>query len=647
MKKIILLSLLCIGVASFAQTNKWVEEGDEFLQRNLHKDALASYANALNEDLEDSVVLHVESQMASAYYDLFDYENAENYHQRILEEKGINDPEVWMRYGHILRNIGKYNAAKSAYEKVSTSSEMKSRADFFKQSCNWALDNTDVLVDTLYHLTSTNLATGGRSLGVTYFKNGLIYSRPHPDETEDLLTEFYDISYAERENDTISHVFNEGTSYTGSLNKLYYEGTPSVTSDGTTLYFSGNASERKKYKERKRLKKNYNISAEGVNILKIYTTTYTKDSGWVNRKELPFCSIEYNCTHPSITKDGNALYFASDMPGGLGGYDIYVSLKEDTTWGTPKNLGPEVNTPENEMTPFVMKDKLYFSSKGRLGFGGSDIYIAKLVGDGVDSVNNMGQPINSSKDDFAFVLAEDDKIQGYLSSNREGSKGYDNIYAFERAKPLISDTIKGIAINKVNGLPISGINVMVSPNLENTYYTGTETDDNGEIELIFPRGQEFLVTFSPEGFEPKEIFVPADNREDIVAMFGNLEFDPKVDTKIVIENIYFDFDKSTIRDESLPALNKILEYMNSNAKITVELSAHTDCRGSDSYNKRLSQRRAESTLKWLTDHGVAKNRMTPVGYGETQLVNKCDDGVSCTAEEHFKNRRVELKVLTK
>ena len=430
------------------------------------------------------------------------------------------------------------------------------------------------------------------------------------------------------------------------------------------------------------------------------------------------------------------------MEGGEGGYDLYVSYKKGESWSKPKNMGPLVNSEFNEMTPFCLENELYFSSKGNIGYGGSDIFKAKLDVDGnVESVENIGKPFNSSKDDFAFVL-NSDKVHGYLSSNRDGAHGYDYVYAFEKFDVRSPDTISGIAKNRITGLPIKGIKISVQPldngvfqkleesdkdghiglilpkgkefvvkfdapgfepkeitipaedrsdvlslfgNLElipaaeknpSDTITGIamnritslpiegikvsvqpkgndvfdkigETDKDGKIELILAKGKEFVVKFDASGFEPKEINVPAGDRSDILALFGSLEFTPQAnkDQIITFDKIYFNYDKATIRKESLPALEKILTYLNYYKDITVELSAHTDARGSDSYNQVLSQKRAEATVKWLIEHGIDESRMVPKGYGESKLINRCKNGVSCSDSEHMKNRRVELKVL--
>ena len=735
MRKILTFIAIALSIQVYSQKSKLVEKGDFNMEHHFYKEALKSYKEALAKNDSDIDELYVQSQMASAYYKLFDYENAEKQYELILKDSKIKNPKFWLEFGNILRNNEKYEEAIYAYRNYSINIGEPSIFEYYEQACKWAIKNKDSLQK--FNLFKTNLETGGRSLGVAYFKNGLVFSKPQSNNF-DQKTTFYDISFVEKENDS---TFKDPISYSGELNRSFYEGAPSLTTDEQTMYFTGNASERLNYKERKREKKGYELSPEGVNILKIYEV-HLSDSTWVSKKELPFCSNEYSCTHPSISGDGSTLYFVSNMEGGEGGYDLYVSYKKGESWSKPKNMGPLVNSEFNEMTPFCIEDELYFSSKGNIGYGGSDIFKAKLDVDGnVESVENIGKPFNSSKDDFAFVL-NSDKVHGYLSSNRDGSHGYDYVYAFEKfdvrspdtisgiaknritglpikgikisVQPLdngvfqkleesdkdghiglilpkgkefvvkfdapgfepkeitipaedrsdvlslfgslelipvaeknLSDTITGIAMNRITSLPIEGIKVSVQPKGNDVFDKIGETNKDGKVELILAKGKEFVVKFDASGFEPKEINVPAGDRSDILALFGSLEFTPQAnkDQIITFDKIYFNYDKATIRKESLPALEKILTYLNYYKDITVELSAHTDARGSDSYNQVLSQKRAEATVKWLIEHGIDESRMVPKGYGESKLINKCKNGVRCSDSEHMKNRRVELKVL--
>ncbi len=316
------------------------------------------------------------------------------------------------------------------------------------------------------------------------------------------------------------------------------------------------------------------------------------------------------------------------------------------------NLGKRINTWADEMYPFSTDTGFYYSTRGLPGFGGADIFRCDVSGASLADPVNMGRPINSSKDDFSFILKPDEHglMKGYLSSNRKGEHGYDRVFYFTQLpKPLLPDTILAKVVNRITGQPIEGVAV----NLER--YSGAQvlpdsggyTSRRGETTFILDKMVAYKVTFRADGFRPFVVEIPADDHFDALAKFGRIIMEPEAvkNTVIKIPNIYFDYDKASIRPESFPVLEQIVGYLNENPTIKVELSAHTDSRGSDSYNLRLSDRRAKSVVSYLIDKGIAKERLIGKGYGETKLVNDCRNGVKCEEELHEMNRRVELKVL--
>jgi outer membrane protein OmpA-like peptidoglycan-associated protein len=493
------------------------------------------------------------------------------------------------------------------------------------------------------NLKLTNLETGGRSMGLDYYQDGVVYAKPESKDYS-VKTVYYDLAYSQR-NDTAS--FDSSEVLAGEVNHSFYEGTPSFTKDQTKLYYTGNASEVTKYRARKVKRKGISISKEGLNILHIYES---KKEGkvWGKGKSISINSNSYDCVFPFISKEGDRLYFASNMPEGYGGFDLYYSeLQGDTAWGAPVNLGAAINSELDEMYPYIDADTLYFSSKGGKGFGGADIYKTALNNGSFSSPKNLGKPYNSSKDDFSFIIKNEQR-SGYLSSNRAGEHGYDQIYEFNI--PEGPDTINGIAINKITKAPIEGLLTKLHevdekgvPQLIKEF----STNEDGKVQLILRKHVEYLVTFFHPGFDSQTFEIPKEEREDVVAAFGLLLFMPipKKDDVIKIDNIYFDYNKATITKESFPILAIISEYLQKNDKIKVELSAHTDSRGSSSYNLTLSDKRAKSVVKHLIESGIAKARLVGRGYGEKRIVNKCKNNVKCTEEEHQENRRVEMKVL--
>lgn len=342
--------------------------------------------------------------------------------------------------------------------------------------------------------------------------------------------------------------------FEGDINTDTHESSAAFSDDGSVMFFDRTNERRVK------------IPGHEVPVatIRIYRAEKV-DGAWDNIEALPFTSDQYSTEHPSLSADGQTLYFASDMPGGLGSFDIYkVHINEDGTFGTPVNLGPNVNTPHREQFPYIADDGvLYFTSDGRIGYGNLDIFKSEPEADGFAEAQNLGNTLNSEFDDFAFVVKEGEE-KGYLASNRRGS---DNLYLFSR-----------------------------------------------------------------EAYEP-----PVLPKEE-------MEINPETGRRQIanVDNIYFDFDKATIKPESEPTLNRIVEIMKNYPMLKIEIGSHADARGSDQYNMDLSQRRAESTLEYLVAHGISRDRLIPKGYGEEVPLNDCTKPNMCTEEQYAINRRSEF-----
>lgn len=362
--------------------------------------------------------------------------------------------------------------------------------------------------------------------------------------------------------------------FSETLNSKYHEGPVTFNKTGNMIYFT-----RNNYKNKKLGK-----DGKKTTHLKIYTAILVGET-WGNIKEFKYNSKEYSTGHPTISKDGQKLFFASDMPGGFGQADIYVCELIDSEWGQPENLGPQINTEGNEMFPYYHTDgKLYFASDGLVGFGGFDIFSARREENGTHTIINLGYPLNSPKDDFGFVFNKE-LTGGYFSSNRKGGEGNDDIYAFKVEEEQFDNT--------------------------------DENDDNLAV---------------------------TDNNEAI--LFDGKQI--SVGETITLKNIYYDLDKWNIRQDAARDLNKVIRFMIMYPTAVIELSSHTDCRASFRYNMDLSQKRAASAVEYIsTIGGIDKNRMVTKGYGETKLVNECADGVDCTEEQHQLNRRTEFTLLKK
>lgn len=617
--------LFFTALVCFADKNQ--DKGDDEFEKGNYREALSYYNEVAQPAFE------VKERIAQCHYYLYEYSNAEKEFAEFIDWDGVGAQSYFM-YAEILMNHADYKKAVTYFEKCK-GTEVQESGDLEIESCEWALEHIDDRPE--FGLQLLNIETGGRSMGVAPYNGGLIYAHPTKDEFME-STVYYDLSFANRI-DSVN--FGEPTHIATEFNHDFYEGAPHLSADGQFLYFTRNASEKDMVNVKK--KEKYGISSAGVNTLEILVAERVEGK-WANVQSLEFNDIEHSYTHPCISTDGNTLYFVSNREGGFGGYDLYRSEKTTEGWSEPVNLGPEINTTQNESFPHIANDRLYFSSKGHKGFGGYDVFYSTMYGDNLGMAVNAGIGINSSRDDFAIVFNKDGE-SGYISSNREGDNGYDRIYTFE--KIIYAITIDALVKNKVSYKPIPDASVMLLAANGNELLTEF-TDESGALSLELYPDRAYTVKFSKEGYEDEEIEIPVgENRDEIIALLGNIELEPVAEKDVVInlDNIYFDYGVADLRAESLPILDRLVKYLNDHPDISIELSAHTDCRASNSFNKKLSQDRAESCYDYLIKQGVGKSRMDAVGYGETRLLNKCADDVECSEDEHQINRRVEIKIL--
>jgi outer membrane protein OmpA-like peptidoglycan-associated protein len=429
------------------------------------------------------------------------------------------------------------------------------------------------------------------------------------------------------------------------INSKFNESTPIFTQDGKTMYFT-----RNNYLKGKRGR-----DASKNTLLKIYKSTLDSEGQWGDVKELPFNSNEYSIAHPTLSVDEKTLYFASDMPGTLGQSDLFrVKINGDGTYGAPENLGPEINTEGRETFPFVSNDnELYFASDGRPGLGGLDVFVSKIeMEENLFCVQNVGEPINSSQDDFAFFINSKSR-NGFFTSNREGGKGYDDIYRFVENKKL---TCEQILSGIVTDLETKEILVNTKMSLFDANFKPlqvTQTDSQGRYSFAVECRKTYYVRAEKDEYQTKEGLVKTkifsgtkDYPVDMEAKVKKVGIGTDLAKTLDIPMIYFDLDKSFIRKDASYELAKVLEVMQQNPAMKVEVRSHTDSRQTANYNEKLSDKRAKATVAWLVKNGINSARLIGKGYGESQLVNPCADGVICTEEEHQANRRSEFIIVS-
>lgn len=432
------------------------------------------------------------------------------------------------------------------------------------------------------------------------------------------------------------------------MNTQFNESTAVFTKDGNTIYFTRNNYVNKKL----------GTDIENTILLKILRSTKDKNGKWGKPEELPFNSDQYNVAHPALSPDEKYLYFASDMPGSLGNSDIYrVQIIGNNQYGKPENLGNVINTAGRESFPYVSKENiLYYSSDGIPGLGGWDIFAVKFKEDGSTTKPvNIGQPGNSADDDFCFVLNSDTRI-GFLSSNRPGGKGRDDIYSFHEDVPLMFDCerpLKVIVKNAKTKEVIADASITLSDKMmAQLDKQKTAADGSFTFEKINCNDDpHYYLRGEKEKFETAEMNVVLKEEGDdqvyeILLKPREIAIKKGMDLAKIFEirEIKFDLGKADIRPDAEVELNKIVEALRQYPKMKLDIRSHTDSRGSDSANMKLSDRRAKATMQWIVNQGIKSNRLKAKGYGESRLVNKCRNGVKCTEEEHQQNRRSEFIV---
>jgi peptidoglycan-associated lipoprotein len=362
---------------------------------------------------------------------------------------------------------------------------------------------------------------------------------------------------------------------------------------------------------------------------------------------------QYSVGDPFITGDGKCLYFVSDMPGGYGGTDIYYCLRDDNgTWSNPVNVA-SVNTAGNERTPSIGADNVfYFSSDGAVGMGGLDVFKAIKTGNTMSDIQNMGSPINTPQDDFAYTKV--DKNSGFFASDRVGGQGSDDIYSFIE-KLILKLALEGIVYDKKTQEPI--INALVNLSNASGLNLKVTTDATGKFKFDLSENTDYQLTGEKSGYSTDSESVTTTGLTTSQTLRKDLYIDQTpidklavntlpVNTSIRLENIYYNFNKSNIRPDAAKELNKLVKILKDYPSMWIELGSHTDSRGSDAYNMALSKKRATAAVNYiLKSGGIDKERITAHGYGETRLVNQCANGVSCTIEQHQLNRRTEFTIV--
>lgn len=640
-------TILCLilGVGfSWGQSAKLAKANRKF-ENLAYIDAIEIYKELAK---EGEASYDIYTKIADSYYFNSKYSDASQWYDKITQNYPSQvTGEQYFRFAQTLRATDEYDRADEMMNKFSEISGQDYRAELFKEKPDYVrvegYRKSDYKIDMIRQINSRY-----SDFGPTYYKeNQLIFAssrdtgvfakRIHKWNNQPFL-DFYISSMKEDGKLTPPQRFSK------ILNTKFHESTSTFSPDGNTVYFTRNNFTSKQYA----------ASKNGINKLKIYRSRRGKEQ-WSEAEELPFNDDEWSTAHPTLSRNGKKLYFASDRPGTVGLSDIWVvDVMEDGTFSEPENLGRPINTEGRESFPFLSDSEiLYFASDGHPGLGGFDIFVSAPSSEQV-TVLSLGAPVNSPSDDFAFIVKDSAKT-GFFSSSRKRGMGSDDIYQFEQEElpePTCDVIITGVItdVNTGEVLPEATVQLL---SLENEVLAETPVDAEGRYSFDVECSTRYIVRASERLYYDKEVVVTTTPKgstieEDLALELRLTEVNLGDDLAKILDlkPIYFDYDKSDIRPDAAIELTKIISAMKQVPSMVISARSHTDSRGRDSYNLSLSDRRAKSTVAYIISRGVEPSRITGQGYGETQLVNGCANGVKCSDEEHQLNRRSEFIVVS-
>ena len=639
------VALLSSTSLLFAQPEKELEKANEMYKNFSYVDAIKIYERIAQKGFVNQEMLE---SLGNAYYYNAEYKKALPWYEQLFQEgKYKVKPEYYYRYAQTLKSVGDYTQADKMMAKfVELTNANDTRAALFEEN----KDYQTVIKNNSgrFQLNNASVNTENSEYGTAFYGDKIVFAgatdarKAKRGVSQWTGESFYDLYEAEH----FDQKLGSRKPFSSSVNTQFNESTPVFTKDGNTMYFT-----RNNYVNRK-----LGTDIENTILLKILRATKDKNGNWGNIVEVPFNSDQYNVAHPALSPDEKYLYFASDMPGSFGNSDIFrVEILGDNQYGTPENLGNIINTAGRESFPYISKDNvLYYSSDGIPGLGGLDIFAVKFNADGSTSKPvNIGMPGNSADDDFCFVFNSDSKI-GFLTSNRPGGKGKDDIYSFHEDKPLLfscQKNIKGIVKDAKTKAVIANAKVILSDKvMKEVGKDQSKTDGTFTFEKVNCNDSHYYLRGEKEKYETAEVNVTVGKDEVVYEILLNpreVAIKKGMDLAKVFEikEIKFDYNKADIRSDAAVELTKIVEVMREYPKMKIDIRSHTDSRGADSYNLKLSDRRAKATLEWIVKQGIDRKRLKAKGYGETRLVNGCSNGVPCTEEEHQENRRSEFIVV--
>lgn len=648
-----LISTLIICAVLTIQASGQIENAKKHIALYNYSEAVTLLQNALKKN-NKKTEQEATQLLAYCYRMQNDILNEKEWYGNALAFENA-DPLNYYYYAQALRFCGDYPKAKRMFLKFDSIYPQDHRGRIYAGYCDSAISWRDKT--PLFQIKNAKFLNSMQSdFGAVLYDTGIMFASDRivpgqKGETYGWTGNNYLRLYCSEP--TIGRDLYSGFPPPGpgpdALNQGWHDGPVSFNKQFTEIFINRTILNHDKGK-----KEHGNFR---THLLKIYTATRNKDK-WSDPEPFFLNSDDYSVGHPTLSPDGQTLCFVSDMPGGYGGTDLYICTREGGKWGQPVNLGAVVNTFGNEMFPYLADNgDLYFASDGLPGFGGLDLFVSRKINGQWSRPENLGIPLNSSCDDFALIFSRDG-MSGLFSSNRPGGEGSDDIYSFKKIeivprvipapeKPV--SFVSGYVKDKTTKEPIAVATVFLAEDGTGRVLV-IKTNEKGYFKTPVKKGKSYTVKAIQTGYIEDCFLFAFDtlNRQNDLALPRDLLLDKlEVNKTYLLENIYYDFDKWNIRQDAQPSLDKLVKLMRENP-ITIELGSHTDCRGSVEYNQVLSQKRAESAVRYIANHGIGFNRIIAKGYGKSQLLNKCNcaENVHCTEPEHQLNRRTEFKILS-
>jgi outer membrane protein OmpA-like peptidoglycan-associated protein/tetratricopeptide (TPR) repeat protein len=614
---------MCLLSGCVAYNNR---VANNYYDQYAYAKAIPKYEKALRKDF----IPMSAARLADSYAKTGNSLKAEIWYKRLVKSPEVHIDHK-LQLAEVLMENGKYAEAKIWFMEYLQLNSTDKRVKRMIQACdsigNFFQDTTQ------YHCFLPGFNRDIESnFSPVFFRNGIVFlsDRSYPGKKNEISPwtgKMYLDLFFTRPLDTEKWL--EPEPLKGEINGAFDEGPATFTSDFNTVYFT-----RTNYSGKLVSKNEMNVS-----LLKMFQGRYEKGS-WILQSPSAFNHPEYSVGHPSISDDGNTLYFVSDMPWGYGGTDLYKSSLKNGAWSDPVNLGPAVNSEGNEMFPFIAADNvLYFASDGHTGLGGLDIFAAYPEGEKWSKPENLQYPVNSSKDDFGFIV-DSSNTSGFFSSNRQ--KNTDKIYAFKRNPPVFSYLLYGK--DKKTGAPLKFFSAYAFR--ENGKPVILENGKSGILEMPLRKNTDYNIIVKSTGYyaESRKFSTAGKRKSEVITDSISLR---KIELKKaqVLKSVQFGKKDSRLTPVSYQALDSLVNVLKLNPELQVEISSHTDSRGPASENLALSRKRADEVVFYLIEKGIDAPRLISLGYGETRLLNNCRDGILCLEEDHLVNNRIEMRVV--